>query len=245
MNQSIQRLLQYFAIFWSLILSSCVDLREEFWLHDDGSAVLEVTCNMPKAATLVIGGKNGLEKMAKKILEREAAIDSYEVQVSENSKRLNLLVRCEVDDLLAFDQISQTIQRQDDLHPAVRKMVGQFDIGMEGMKGISVNRIVAPGEAVPALRWLPKSQTQGHSFVKIIHFPHPIKEHNAHESRDNGCTLMWETSLTNAVETAINYEFVIPYPIAWSWIIGTFICVALLTAWIYHHIKTRARRRAV
>ena len=245
MNQCIQRILQCCAIFWSVILCSCFDLREEFWLHDDGSAVLEVTCDIPKAATLAIGGKHGLKKMAVKILEKEEAIDSHEVHVSENGKRLILLIRCEIDDLLAIDQLSQANQRQDDLHPAVRKLVGEFDIGMEGMKGISVNRIVSPGEAVPALRWLSKSQSQDYSFVKIMHFPYPIKQHNAHESRDDGCTLIWETTLTNAAKTPIHYAFVIPYPIAWGWIIGTAVSVVIIAAWIYRRIRTRARRRAI
>ena len=208
-----------------LLLNSCLDVREEFWIHKDGSAEAEITCHMPRTASIPLGGPEGIKTMAEKLLAQEDSIDSYETQVTEEGKRLTLKVRCAVDELMDFDKVRQSIQRREDLHPAVRKMVGEFNISIEGLSGISVSRRVSPGEAVPALSWLPKNQTEGHSFVKIMHFPQPIKKHNAHECWDDGCTLMWESSLASAIETPMVYEFVIPYPIPWGWVTSVAICV--------------------
>ena len=121
-------------------------------------------------------------------------------------------------------------------------MVGEFDISVEGLSGISVSRRVAPGEAVPALRWLPKSKTDGHGFVKIMHFPQPILRHNAHETWDEGCTLMWESSLASAVQQPMVYEFVVPYSIPWGWIMSAAIC--LISAVIGLILLVRKRRRS-
>jgi len=245
MRRTLQRILYSIAILCMTLLSSCLDIREEFWIHEDGSAKAEISCHMPKAATLALGGPKGVEAMTNKLLEDEDSIDSYEVQVIESGKRVTLQVRCAVDDLLDFDQLRKSIQSHKDLPPAVRKMVGEFNISIKGLSGISVTRTVAPGEAVPALRWLPKSQTEGHRMVKIMHFPRPIKDHNAKDSWDDGCTLMWESSLADAIGKPLIYRFVIPYPIPWAWVISAGIClIALGVGGVLLMRKRRSSRQA-
>ncbi len=239
-----QWILRSCLILCALLLNSCLDLREEFWIHEDGSAELEVNCSMPRLPTLALGGPKGVKAMAEKILEEEGSIDSYEVKVSESNKRVILVVHCQVDDLLDFDRLRTSIQKQEDLHPSVRKMMGEFNISLDGMQGVSVKRRVAPGEAVPALKWLPKSQTDGYGITKIVHFPQPIKKHNAHDSWDGGRTLVWETSLASAAQAPMSYEFVMPYPIPWGWIIAASAAVIALLFWIRHLLKARGRRRA-
>ena len=245
MTHTLQWLSRSFLILLPCLISSCLDVREEFWVHEDGSAEAEITCHMPRAATLALGGPDGAKEMVEKLLAEEQSIDSYETQVTESGKRLTLKVHCSVDQLMDFDNIRKSIQQREDLHPAVRKMVGEFNISVVGMSGISVTRQVSPGEAVPALRWLPKSQTEGHGFVKIMHFPQPIKQHNAHETWDDGRTLMWESSLAEAVETPMVYEFVMPYPIPKGWIISAVICLTAIAVGIVLLIrKLRQARKA-
>lgn len=242
MNHTYQWILRSCAILCALLTSSCLDVHEEFWLHKDGSAEAKITCHMPRTATLALGGPKGVKLMAEAILADEESIDSYEVEVIEEQKRVVLKVHCKVDELLAFDRLRQSIQVQKDLHPAVRKLVGEFNIGIDGLFGVSVTRTVAPGEAIPALLWLPKSQIKGHSFVKIMHFPRPISNHNAHKHCDNGRTLSWETSLASAIQAPMMYQFVMPIPLPWGWIIaGTvgLIAVFMLTLKL---LKARSRR---
>ena len=87
-------------ILCSLFLASCVDVHEEFWLHEDGSAKAEIIIDMPRAATLATGGPKGTKKMAEKMLAEEPTIDSYTVEIAEENKRIQLHVECEVDDLM-------------------------------------------------------------------------------------------------------------------------------------------------
>lgn len=227
-----------------LLLNACLDVREEFWIHEDGSAEAEITCHMPKAATFALGGADGAKALAERILKDEDSIDSYKVQVIESGKQLTLKVHCEVDELLKFDRLRKSIQRQEDLHPAVRKMVGDFDITIDGLSGVSVTRTVSPGEAVPALLWLPKSQTEGHRMVKIMHFPMAITNHNAHETWDDNRTLMWESSLDSAIRNPLVYQFVMPYPIPWAWVAAAGISLVAIMVCIVLLVKKR-RQRAV
>ncbi|MGA0899068.1 MAG: hypothetical protein ACO3SO_01545 [Luteolibacter sp.] len=240
MNRLKHRITRICLIFGVAHLSSCLDVREEFWIRKDGSAEAEITCQLPRTATIALGGPTGVRSMVEKLLEDEGHIDSYEVQASENGKRVILKVRCGVDQLIAFDNLHRSIQKRDDLHPAFRKMMGEFDIGIEGLAGVSVQRRVAPGEAVPAMRWLPQSQTKGHRIIKIIHFPQIIKQHNAHESWNKGCTLMWETSLEDAIRTPIDYQFVIPFPIPWGWLMSVAICVIAILAIVIQSLRRRS-----
>lgn len=244
MNRPTDWIMRGLLILCALLATSCLDVREEFWIHEDGSAEAEITLHMPRRATLALGGPEGVQAMAEKLLTDEKSIDSYEAQVSESGERVSLKVHCAVDQLVAFDNLRKSIQSREDINPAVRKMIGEFDIGLEGLSGVSVRRRVAPGEAVPALRWLPKSQTEGHGFVKIMHFPKAVKHHNAHESWDDGRSLMWESSLANAIQTPMVYEFVMPYPIPWAWAISAAVgVIAILSALILLIKKLRAARQ--
>ena len=223
------------VILVSWLACSCVDVREEFWIHEDGSAEAEITCQMPRAATFALGGPERTEAYLEELLSKEDCIDSYEIRLSEQDERVTLKVHCTADRLASFDQMRQTIENREDLNPAIRKMVGDFDIGLEGLAYVSIKRRVAPGEAVPALRWLPKAKMANHRIVKIIHFPQPVTDHNAHETWDKGHTLMWESSLASAIQTPLVYQFVMPLPIPWAWIaaavlslVAVIVCGVLL-----------------
>lgn len=244
MNRTFNWITRICLILGTLLVSSCLDVREEFWIYEDGRAEAEITCHMTKAATLVLGGPEGAKAMAEKMLADEKSIDSYKVQVTESEKRVSLKVQCSVNDLLDFDTLRKSIQSHKELHPAVRKMVGDFDIHVEGLSGIEIRRTVAPGEAVPALKWLPKSQTEGHRMVKIMHFPHPITDHNARETWDDGRTLMWESTLADAIRSPLVYEFVIPYPLPWAWITAACISLAAVMVCIILLAKKRRQQRA-
>ncbi|MDX1679751.1 MAG: hypothetical protein R3242_03375 [Akkermansiaceae bacterium] len=212
-----------------LLIASCVDIREEFWIHDDGSAEAEVICDMPRNSSLIMGGPKGVKAIAEKIMANEPCVDSYEVHVSEHDKRLKLRIRCEIDELMSLEQLRDSIARNKELPESVRKMVGEFEVGVKGLTHLAVSRTVNPGEALPALRWIPKSKLEGHSITKIMHFPYRIEEHNAHEQWDDGQTLSWKTPLASAIQGPVVYEFTIPAPIPWPWVIAAASILTLLS----------------
>lgn len=227
------------VILISGITCSCIDVREEFWLHKNGSAAAEITCRMPRMATMAIGGPEAIREMTERILAEDKRVDSYEVQVTEEQKRVSLRIHCRVDDAMDLRRLRDSIKLHKELPPQVRKMVGDFDISLKGVGGLAVTRTVNPSDAVPALRWLPKTNMEGHSFVKILHFPHPVSDHNAHDSWDDGRTLMWESSLANAIQGPLVYEFVMPLPIPWVWIGVVVISIVLLVLIGFLLIKKR------
>jgi len=216
------------VILISVLTCSCVDVREEFWLHKNGSAAAEITCCMPRMATLAIGGPEGIRELTERILAKDKRVDSYEVQVTEEQTRVNLRIHCKVDNVTDLRRLRDSINLHEELPPQARKMVGDFDISLRGMGGLAVTRTVKPSDALPALRWLSKSNMEGHSFVKIVHFPQPVTDHNAHDSWDGGRTLMWESSLASAIEGPLVYEFVMPLPIPWIWISAVVISLVFL-----------------
>lgn len=228
------------VILISGLTCSCVDVREEFWLHKNGSAAAEITCRMPRMATLAIGGPEGIRELIQRILAKDKRVDSYEVQVTEEQKHVSLRIHCRVDDVMDLRRLRDSINLHEELPPQARKMVGDFDISLKGMSGLAVTRTVNASDAVPALRWLSKSNMEGHSFVKIVHFPQPVTDHNAHESWDGGRTLMWESSLASAIQGPLVYEFVMPLPIAWVWISAVVISLVFLV--LLGFLLTKKRR---
>lgn len=232
------------AVLIALMACSCVDIREEFWIHEDRSATAEITCILPRAATLATGGADGIRSLVERLLAKESCVDSYKVQVTELQKEVTLTIQCTLDDVMDFEKLRDSIKRQEDLPIPVRKMMGEFEIHIDGLSGISVKRTVTPGEALPMLQWLPKSQIEGHRLVNIIHFPYPITNHNADDSWDKGCTLCWDNSLANSLQKPVVYEFVMPLPLPWGSIIAITIGLVALFALglVLIRIKLRSKR---
>jgi len=211
----------------ALLLSSCFDVREEFWLHEDGSAEAEISCELPRSATLAMGREEGVKALADRILSQERDIDAYEVKVSSHEDRTTLRIHVKVNQLMNLGRLQRAIARHKELPGAVRKMVGEFDVGMKGLASVSIKRTVTPGEAAPALGWLPKGQLRDYKLLQIIHLPNPVKQHNAHETWDGGRTLAWETPLAEAVNMPIVYEFTMPIPLPWGWLTAGALSLAL------------------
>ena len=246
MRYTLQRILLCIAILCTPFLSSCVDIHEEFWIHEDGSAKAEISIDMARAATLALGGPKGAKRMAEKMLEDEATlIDSYHVEVIEKDKRVELKMHCVVDELMDLEKLRQSIQSQKDLHPSIRKMVGEYNIGLDGLSGVNFSRTVSLGEAVPALRWLPKSKLKDYEIVKVMHFPDAIETHNAHEVTDNGRTLAWKTPLSSAVEAPIIYELIMPVPIPWGWIMTGMAVIIALFALAFVLVRRKLRSKKI
>lgn len=239
MMLSQSRILRCVLALITLLSSSCIDVREEFWVHKDGSARAEITCLLPRAAMLVAGGEKGIRKLVEELLADDPNIESYQFTIRDRQERKEIQIQIEVEQLLRLDRLRQTVQRNQQLPEAVRLMVGKLDVNLDGLTAIQVRRVSSPGEAAPALKWLPAAELRDHSLVQIIHFPHPVRSSNAHESSHGGRTIRWETPLIAAIQGPVVYEFSVPLPIPWLWIgLGGAVMIALLAWW------WRRRRRS-
>lgn len=211
------RMLRATLVLLTLCATSCIDIREEFWIRGDGSAKAEIRCLLPRAAALVAGGDEGIRKMVDELLADDPNVASYKVHILDRDGIKEIHVRVHIAQLLRLDRLRETLERNRQLPEAVRHMVGTLDVGMEGL-AMKVRRRIAPGEAAPALKWLPAAQLEGHALTQIIHFPHPVRSSNAHRTEDGGRTLVWKTSLPDAIQGPVTYEFCVALPIPWRWI---------------------------
>lgn len=222
-----------------LLLSSCIDIREEFWVFENGSARGDVTCLIPRAATLVAGGDKGIRKLVDELLGDDPNIDSYQLSIRQQGNRREIRIRFEVGQLMRLDRLRDTVQRNQELPEAVRLMVGSLDVQLDGLSAIEVKRVSSPGEAAPALKWLPAAELENHSLTKIIHYPYPVRSSNAHSTSEDGCTIRWNTPLKTAIERPVIYEFSVPLPIPWRWITAGGMAITALLAWWWRRRKRR------
>lgn len=235
------RMLRATLVLLTLCATSCIDIREEFWVHEDGSAEAEIRCLLPRAAALVAGGDEGIRKLVDELLVDDPNVDSYEVRILDRDRIKEIHIRLKIEQLLRLDRLRETLERNQQLPEAVRHMVGSLDVGMDGL-AVKVTRRISPGEAAPALKWLPAAQMEGHSLTQIIHFPDPVRSSNAHRVEDGGRTIIWETSLADAIQGPVTYAFCVALPIPWAWI-GALAAVILLGTvwWMRRRRRLRAR----
>lgn len=220
MTKTISRILRGALALCCLTSTSCFDIREEYWIHKNGSAEAELTYNIPTAVTRATGGREGIHSILSSILEKETRIDSHEIQVTESAdSRTRIRMRVKVDDIMDLKRLRSVIAEQNTLPEPAKHLVGEISAEITGLMSMQVRRSIALGKALPALKWLPASQTQGHKIVHVVHLPHAAVRSNADEVWDEGRSLSWEASLLEAVEAPFITQIEVRLPIPWKFVL--------------------------
>jgi len=197
----------------SLLISSCIDGREEVWLNADGSGRAELEYEIPAAAARFHRGETGVREMIGKLL-KDHPDSRYEVSTRGDRLKIHVALAFKSAGDLAALTSSATQQKA----PAsFDHLAGIFDIS-RSFRTVEFNRTISPGKAFP-VALVPADQWKNRKLSYTIHLPVVPEESNATRITDGGRTLIWEQPLTTAVRQPILIHFKAKIPIP-GWIIA-------------------------
>src|SRR6478609_5988227 len=185
--RSIVRLL---AIAAALLLVSCIDGREEFWLNADGSGRADVTYSLPAAAAKFQGGEAGVRKMVGDFLAATPGLISPHCEVTTDQDRLVIRVQAAFDSVLDLKAMSRNGSLEN-LPSSATNLAGKVNVTVDG-RTIDFSRTIAAGKALPGATFMPASRFEGRKLLYIVHLPVPATGSNATRTEDGGRTLAWD-----------------------------------------------------
>ncbi len=201
----------------AILSSSCVDSREEYWIDARGGGRGEMTFSMPAAALRLHNGEAGVQRMIDSFLKEIPGIEPTHREVTASGDRAQVTLAFTFDSALDLAEFADSPAVRE-LPSAVTHLTGQVDVSLRGRE-LSYTRRSDPGRAIPGVSLLPASRLDGR-LVTVIHLPSPAKESNATRLENGGHTLVWDTSLADAVKAPLVMHFKIDVPIPWLLVLG-------------------------
>lgn len=208
----------------ALLSSSCVDSREEYWIDARGGGRGEMSFTMPATALRLHGGEAGVERMIDAFLKKIPGIEPTRREVSVHGERAEVALAFRFESALDLADFADSSAARE-LPSAVRHLAGSVDVSLYGRE-LAYTRQSDPGRAIPGVSLLPASRLAGR-LVTIIHLPSPASETNATRMENDGCTLVWDTPLADAVKAPLEMHFKMNVPIPWSLVLGFGLPVGL------------------
>ena len=224
-----------------LLLASCFDLREEIWVHDDGSGRMRFDYAFPSEALLVVGGSEGIESDIRRLFDAEPdlRLDELAIEPSGTDTRLRLIAS--TDSMLSLMDLKESEAFQS-LPRASGDLAGSFEVKLRGLS-LDARRTVdfqrALGLAALAIG---QEQRERRQVTYILHLPEPALEHNASHTENDGRTLVWQHTLGEALAHPVVTEFRTRLPLPW-WVWPLLaLLVALPTVLLLRWRKRRDAR---
>ena len=222
------------------LLASCLDVREEYWLHGDGSGRADITYAISAVAARMHGGEPAIRHMLDGFLADTPAITASSYQIVTEGTCLR--VRLQLGFASARD-LEQALSGASRKHfpSAVSCLLGTVRMDLRGTS-LDFKRELFPAKALPEAAFLPASRCAGHRLLYIMHLPGVATESNATILLDGGRTLVWEFPLEQALKAPLVTRFKTRIPLPWAMILtGCF--ALLLVGGLAFFIVRKARRR--
>lgn len=203
-----------FLLATAVLVTSCIDGREELWLEADGSGRAEITYTLPVAAARLHGGESGIREMITRFLKDTPEITSSICEVTSDEEQLQVRVRAVFDSALDLKSVSQG-RAIHQLPNSASHLAGVVTADISG-RTVDFSRSISAGKALPVASFLPAAQFEGHRLVYIMHLPVAATESNAIRVEDSGRTLVWDVPLGEALNSPIVTRFKMDIPIPWK-----------------------------
>lgn len=209
----------------TLLLSSCIDGREEVWLNADGSGRAHFTYDIPATAAKFQGGIDGVREL----LDSELKVfPSATHEVTQEGDRLKVDVRLKFTSADEISKIRSSASRGK-APPSFQHLAGIFKVS-RNLRTVDFTRTISPGKALPTA-FIPASEFKNRKLTYILHLPVVPTESTADRFENSGLTQIWEQPLTSALRKpmVIHFKAKIPVP---QWLIYSAIGLLVVVAGI-------------
>jgi len=197
-----------------LVLSACFDIREEIWVHRNGSGRAELNYTIPESALLLSGGTEGIEAKIRELVASQPKIRLDAVTVSTGNDEAKIVVKLSTDSMLSLLDLqkSEAFQKMPD---AASNIAGTVVLKLKGLD-IDFTRTVKVREALGlGVLAIGGEDRAKRNLEYIIHLPKAAKESNATSVTDGGKTLVWKSTLGEALRKPVITRFRAALPIPW------------------------------
>ncbi len=193
-----------------LLVSSCIDCREEYWIEGDGSGRATLEYNVP-ASFLAMRGESELRDSVKAWMSDHKQLVLKSIDISHSGNRST--IKAAVSFRSALDVVSlATDGSLDSLSASTKALIGHFDFRARGRE-IELCRTVHPSDALGGGLLIPESEINGRRFVYIMHLPAAAVSSNATRTENGGKTLIWDHPLADGMTKPIVVRFKAKMPI--------------------------------
>jgi hypothetical protein len=237
-------LLRLCAAMLLLLLGSCLSGREEFWFERNGSGRLEAEYQLPMFAITSLGGEEKLREIVTNYFTKEPGVSLDKFAVERRGAQAVLSLSARFDSVL---QLAKLLEKpaSGSTEPALPepmvKLLGEIEVKRAGLtvdfqRRIDPRQVFADGLISPS-----QSQMKGYQLQYIMHLPTVAEQSNAHETLDDGRTLVWRYELADAMKQPVETNFIAPIPIPpWAW--PAMAGVIVLPAWWIMRKRKRAQQ---
>lgn len=225
-----------------MLVTACFDAHEELWVRPDGSARAEFRYHVPKSALLLAGGAEGMERQVRELVATmpELRLDSLSIQPVADG--MEMAANLSTDSLLWLRDVKKN-GALESVPESTTDFAGVFKVKMENLK-VDFSRTISIGHALgfAALAINQDDRDNRHLYC-AIHLPLPATESNATRVEDDGRTLVWDTTLGDALKGPVITRFRAPVPLpAWVTPAATVVAMALLGLIFWVVVRRRKRK---
>lgn len=231
----------------AILSTSCFELHEEWWLHENGSGRVKFEGTFPRLLIESQGGQSLIKEKLTHYLAEIPTVRHSRIHLRQHGQEVAVRVDVKFDsirDLFSTPPPPVAGKDQRSLRQ-LRSFAGAMDFDISGRR-VHVNRTILLGKAIPGARWIPPSQLKDRKISYRLHLPVAPEASNATRREDFGQTLIWEYSLAEALKHPITtqFELLMPVPLWLKWLAGSLgaLAVILVTAWVFRKKTTRSAR---
>jgi hypothetical protein len=241
----LRRLIRLLALAGCLLLLSCIDGHEEYWLEADGSGRAAIRYDVPAAFAASMGGSTGIEALLDQFIRETPTLTNTTRQVTRRGDRLTVELKTSFKSVLELiaavsaDSVLTSGHSKSVLEP----LIGEFDVRQQGLK-VDFKRTVYPSKALPGSFFMPKAQLEGRHLVYILHLPGAPRESNATRTEADGRTLIWDQPFEGGAVKQLALSFKADLPLPWRRIAGAIGGLAGLLGLGVFGLRRSRRKRA-
>ena len=226
----------------TVLLTSCFDIREEVWIHRDGSGRIDFSYTVPREAVLLAGGADEIRTTIRSIAASGEGIHLDAIDIEPASSGTRIAVKARIDSLASLLDLKKS-EAMESMPAMAERINGTFDVRISP-RGIDFERrIDFAGALGLAALAIPPAERESRRLEYTIHLPTAARTTNADEVLDGGRTLVWRRSLGGALEEPLSIAFDAPLPIPWwAWVLVLLIAAGGILA-VARRFR-RGRRRA-
>jgi hypothetical protein len=210
-----------------LLLTACFDIREELWVHRDGSGRAELTYVVPRSAVMLAGGTEELETRLRELMATQPKLKLEALQVSEGETGVTIAATVTTESMLSLMDLKKSGDMRT-LPGSAVDIAGDFDVRMVGLD-IDFSRTIRVKEALGLGAFgVSAEDKKNRKLAYILHLPKKPLSSNALAIEDDGKTLRWELTLGEAMQKPLvtSFRARMPVPVA-VWYGAALILVAL------------------
>ena len=235
--------LRIFAVLACLFLTACFEIREELWVHRDGSGKAELTYVVPRSAVALAGGTEGLDRRLRELMATQPKLKLEALSVTEGDTGVTVAATITTDSMFNLMDLKKS-EGMRTLPGAATDITGDFDVRMLGLD-IDFSRTIKVKDALGlGAIGISTEDRQNRKLAYILHLPKKPKSSNAMVIEDEGKTLKWEVTLGEAMQKPLVTSFRARMPIPMAVWYGTALVIVALIVLAWKIWKWR-RSRAV